>query len=321
MKGRVAVLFVSALGAFPLTAASVRAQETPDPRAHHQVVYHAGEGRVYLLGGSTRRGEGYHYFDDLWAWTGEAWTRAGSLPFPRSSHRVIYDRSRNALVLFGGGSGRAFATDDTLWEWRAGRWSKLADALNAGRAEPGMCYDRERQRIVLFGGWDRSNRLSRTTREWTGDALVQMDATGPTARAGHAFLYVPARRRCWLFGGRSEDGYLSDTWEWDGTAWHRLDVVGPSPRWFFGAASDEARGRVVIFGGSGPDGDLGDTWSWDGTDWALVARDGPSPRGMAKLASDGSGLLLFGGRARTREGFQDQNDTWQLLDRSWTRKR
>lgn len=41
-------------------------QRVPAARAHHELVYHAGEGRAYLIGGSTRQGDGsYEYFDDV----------------------------------------------------------------------------------------------------------------------------------------------------------------------------------------------------------------------------------------------------------------
>lgn len=320
----VVLAFVGGLAVLPGRPAL--AQASPDARAHHRLVYHAGDERTYLLGGSTRRSDGYHYFDDVWAWDGADWTRVGSLPFPRSSHAVVYHDGRNSLVLFGGGSDGTFAADGALLEWSDDGWS-VPGERDDGAAEPAMCYDRKRARIVLFGGWDAANRFSGATWEWTDDAFVEARTAGPSPRAGHALVYDPARERCLLFGGRSEDGYLSDTWEWDGSEWRRVDASGPSARWFFGAATDDANRRVVIFGGNGPEGDqggpwaLGDTWAWDGNAWELLSRSGPSPRGSPRLAFDGRAIVLFGGRVRTPEGFHDLGDTWQLDGRAWVRRR
>jgi hypothetical protein len=300
---------------------SAGAQDSPEARAHHQLVYHADEGLVYLLGGSTRTGDAYHYFDDVWRWDGTAWIRDGSLPFPRSSHRVVHHADRGSILLFGGGAEGEFASDGTIWEWREGDWSAVAPAPGEGRAEPGMCYDRRRRRVVVFGGWNSARERVGDTWEWSGRAAPFVDGRRPASRAGHAFLYDPKSRRCLLFGGRDDEGFRSDTWLWDGATWERVSVTGPSPRWFFGAATDAANQRVVIFGGNGPTGDLGDTWVWDGTEWTLLTTDGPTARGMAKLAFDGHGVLLFGGRTVRPGGFTDHGDTWQLRDRRWTRKR
>lgn len=285
------------------------------------MVYHAGERRAYLLGGSTRRENAYHYFDDIWYWSGADWMRSDAMPFARSSHRVVYHGGRNSLVLFGGGSGRTFAADGVLWEWRATRWGVLGERLGGGLAEPAMCYDWRRARVVIFGGWDAASRMVSVTWEWTGQAVVEVARRGPSPRAGHALFYDPRRQRCLLFGGRSDGEFLADTWEWDGVEWRRLEAAGPPARWFFGTATDHASRRIVIFGGSGPDGDLGDTWSWDGERWELLSRDGPSPRGMPRMAFGGDRIVLFGGRVRTTEGYRDQNDTWVLDGRIWTRRR
>ncbi len=316
---------VSALPALP-----VRGQADPDARAHHQLVYHSGKERVYLVGGSTRREGGYHYFDDVWSWDGAAWTAAESLPFPRSSHRVVYDPQRNSLILFGGGFADALRAEGIVWEWRPEGWKAIDGDFRAAAAEPELCYDRSRNRIVIFGGWDADAAFRGDTWEWTGADLVPVDSVGPGPRAGHAFLYDPSSRRCLLFGGRGADGYHADTWEWDGRTWNRLDVTGPSPRWFFGAATDLEGERIVIFGGRGPDapvigrddtGDLRDTWIWNGEGWERLDGAGPPARSGTQMAFTGRSIVLFGGREERPDAFYDRNDLWELHGTSWARRR
>lgn len=318
-------------------AVRTASRRPPAARAHHQLVYHGGEERAYLIGGSTPHGDGYHYFDDVWARDADGWVRSAPLPFPRSSHAVVYDAGRDRLVLFGGGFARAVRAEGVLWERGDDGWRVLGGHLDAGRNEPGMCYDRRRDRIVVFGGWDASSTYRGDTWEWTGGVLERVDSpptseddserpTGsltsrPVPRAGHAFLYDPVREACLLFGGRGEDGWLADTWAWDGTSWKKLDVDGPSPsaRWFFGAATDLVEERIVLFGGTGPGGDLSDTWAWDGAAWSRLDATGPPARSMAKLAFHGDGVLLFGGRQELPEGHRDLNDAWILRHGDWMR--
>jgi hypothetical protein len=134
------------------------------------------------------------------------------------------------------------------------------------------------------------------------------------------FAYDPRRQRCLLFGGRGADDVLGDTWEWDGTAWRQIHTSGPSPRMVGAAATDLTNDRIILFSGWTADQTLlDDTWAWDGEKWELISRAGPPPRISGQLAFDGTGVVLFGGRTRTADGFRDLNDTWRLQGTSWVR--
>lgn len=320
MRGALVRIGVLATGLLIGLPAGTQAQSVPDPRAHHELVYHTGEGRVYLIGGSTRRGEGYHWFDDVWAWDGTGWRAQAPLPFPRSSHRVVYVPQRRSLVLFGGQFERALRAEGVVWRRGEGGWRAVGGHAAAGRDEPGLCHDPERGRTVMFGGWDADAAYRGETWEWDGERLELVDSAGPRARAGHAFVYDPVRGGCLLFGGRDDDGYLGDTWTWNGERWQRLDVEGPEARWFAGAAADPVGGRIVLFAGRGTTGDLGDTWTWNGQSWRRLHGAGPPARSMAKLAPTGTGVLLFGGRVADAAGFHDLGDTWELRGGTWSER-
>lgn len=291
----------------------------PAARAHHQLVYHAGEERAYLIGGSTREGDGYRYFRDVWRREGDRWVPHPELPFPRSSHGAVYHAGRDDLLLFGGGFQSAVAAEGVLWARDSDGWQALAGRADAGRDEPGMCYDEERDTVVLFGGWGPDRDYRDETWAWSGDGLILADTLGPAPRAGHVLVFDPVLRRCLLHGGRGEDGYLDDTWTWDGTRWREEEIPGPGARWFAGAAMDAGLDRIVLFGGRGPEGDLADTWSWTGRGWERLdlRGDGPEPRSMAGLAFTTDGVILFGGRTSTVGGFHDHHDTWILRGDRW----
>jgi hypothetical protein len=312
-----------------LAGNAVNAQLVPAARAHHQLVYDAGAARTYLIGGSTRWDEGYHYFDDIWYLDGAKWTQIASLPFPRSSHRVVYHEERNSLILFGGGFAQAVRAEGIIWEWNEEVWKAIDGNVRAGTGEPEICYDHSRDRMVIFGGWDAASAFRGDTWEWLEPGLVQVDGTGPSARAGHVFTYDPVRQTCLLFGGQGADGYLADTWEWDGRSWREIDVRGPSARWFPASVTDSERDRIVVFGGRGPDalvpgrdasGNLDDTWIWDGRAWEQLPNSGPDARMGAQLSRDDAGLVLFGGRVERPEGFEDRNDLWELHGQTWRRR-
>lgn len=312
-----------------MLAAAAWLQPTPGARAHHQLVYHAGARLTYLIGGSTRHDAGYHYFDDVWSWDGSRWRLVDTLPFPRSSHRVIYHPQRNSLILFGGGFANAVRADGILWEWSGTNWKAVDGNHRAGAAEPGVCYDSGRGRLVAFGGWDGANNFRGDTWEWRPNGLVQVDTSGPGPRAGHAFVYDPVRRSCLLFGGRGPNGFYADTWEYNGITWSELRVQGPPRRWFAGATADPTNARIVLFGGRGPDapvigrdasGDYGDTWIWDGLRWQQLTETGPPPRSGGQLAVAGNNVVLFGGREEKSDAFHDRNDLWELRGRTWVHR-
>lgn len=89
----------------------------PPPRAHHTLVHHEAEGRLYLIGGRTPGEEGHHYFDEVWAREAGGWELVARLPFSRSNHRTVYAPDRGSVLLFGGTDGRGLEADSVLREW------------------------------------------------------------------------------------------------------------------------------------------------------------------------------------------------------------
>jgi Tol biopolymer transport system component len=295
---------------------------TPRARAHHRLVS-GPAGEVLLVGGSTRTDSGYVWFDDVWSWRAHsaAWIRLDPLPFTRSSHALAYDRARREVVLIGGIGGPGDNAGGTVWLWAGEDWERRDEVSDDGWAEPAACYDRARERVVVFGGWDRDNEFRGDTWEWDGRELVSVARAGPAARAGHDMAFDLVEGRCIMFGGRGEDGFLSDTWAWNGGTWEQVatGAEGPPPRWFFGMTTADAWDRVVLFGGATDEGDLADSWEWNGAAWSRVEVEGPPARAMSRIAFDGEYVLLFGGRQR-RQGsppFVDLADAWLFDGERW----
>lgn len=253
----------------------------PGPHSSHGLVYDPVRQRAVLFGGWN----GTNLLDQTWEWDGAAgtWTQRTPAVRPpaRYSHAMVYDASRQRVLLFGGYCGTGCALADT-WEWDGanGTWTQRTPALApTARFSAGLAYDGARQRAVLFGGRTLAARANDHW-EWDGAAGTWTQRTGlgvvPSARSAHRLIYDAARQRCVLFGGFA-GVFVNDTWEFDGNAWlARTPTTPPSARAFFGFEYDAQRRRGVLYGG-----DLG-AGPAQGT--ALYA-----PRTPAQVASFGVG--------------------------------
>src|SRR5439155_857143 len=155
-----------------------------------------------------------------------------------------------------------------------------------------MAYFPPTGQVVLFGRARPGSRFGETwlwdgvtwTR-WTptGDVPYDVGDTGGMA-------YDAATGKLVMFGGRTTDFYVDDTWTWDGTNWtEQAPSTVPPARNFPGFAEDAARGVVVMFGGEAVSGELGDTWFWTGQDWTEVHPvRSPHGRDSASMAFDGA---------------------------------
>jgi hypothetical protein len=246
-------------------------------------------------------------------------------PGVRNAHVLVYDASRERVVLFAG-ADEARVRDDT-WEWDGGAWRLVTTQGPGPRTFPGAAYDYEHGGVLLFGG----NRVLFGTGD-QGDTFLgdtwwlkegkwsRRDVEGPPARAEAAMAYDRRRQRVVLFGGyyrtAGSNVRLGDTWEWDGARWRRISTNGPPPRSGLAVAYDESRERVVTFGGSGRSNE---TWAWDGSAWRRVPSGGPEPRFNAALTYSlaNGALLRFGGfieGGRTADTWLLDGDLWRRLE-------
>ncbi|MCC6676314.1 MAG: hypothetical protein IT436_04145 [Phycisphaerales bacterium] len=158
------------------------------------------------------------------------------------------------------------------------------------------------------------------TEQW-----VQVNAAGPSPRAGHQMVYDSVRGRVVLFGGKpSGSQAFNDTWEWDGGGWQQISPTEPipAPRAEFAMAYDSVRGAVVVFGGEIPgvcwtNPIYDDTWEWDGVRWEKQAPEThPDARTSLSGAFDAARgrAVLFSGAARCLFA---PADTWLWDGLTW----
>ena len=105
----------------------------------------------------------------------------------------------------------------------------------------------------------------------------------PPARAYFSMAYDEVNHNIVLYGGKSKDGYLDDTWLWDGEVWVEANPTTPPPaRGFHHLLYDPQRQKVVLYGGYDNDY-LNDGWEWDGGEWQPVHFESFTPHATCNL--------------------------------------
>ncbi len=93
----------------------------PGARHNHAMAFDSDRNVGILFGGYNDARIPYTVFGDTWAWSGTSWTREATTgPSARASLAMAYDRTRHAVVLFGGfdpNDGSAGPTSGETWEY------------------------------------------------------------------------------------------------------------------------------------------------------------------------------------------------------------
>jgi hypothetical protein len=288
----------------------------PQERFSTAMAYDSFRNVVVMTSGRFDTFEGIR---DTWEWNGTGWlqrrTATQNDPGGRFGHAVAYDSHRKRLVLFGGRNLGTVAGD--TWEWDGERWQlKLLFGGPSARDQHTMVYDTVRRETILFGGFDTTN--NRETWAWNGTTWTLKSNTGPAARVAHAMAWDENRGVAVMFGGVGGTRFR-DIWEWNGSTWTlRANNAGPSARDSHTMAFDPVRGETLVFGGD--DGAFRqDTWAWTGSSWIQKASTGPRPSRYAKMAFDGSAVMLFGGQLSFTTG-DVSNETWAWNGTAWSLK-
>jgi len=140
------------------------------------MAYDAAHIETILFGGNYSVGK---LLNDTWAWDGEIWRELSPTNSPpeRDRAKLVYDRARQNLILFGGGS-YAISLNDT-WIWDGVDWIEQHPLQTPPRlVDFGMTYDESRQQVILWGDW--ISPLTPDGREtgtwaWDGQEWTQLD--------------------------------------------------------------------------------------------------------------------------------------------------
>jgi hypothetical protein len=240
------------------------------------------------------------------------WVRLTPL-VPRTSASLVYDASREILLLFGGMNDPGDAGVWFLSLRDEGRdWVALEPRgdLPTARYGHSAVLDRASDRMMVFGGRDQNSdgllnevwelRLQ-SEPEWS---RVTPGGAAPSRRYAHAALLDPVGNRMIVFGG-FDGSYLNDVWAFslDGEpAWTRLLPEGeaPAPRSGMAAVYDSKSNSMIVCGGTNGQTVFGDVWGLSlgaVPRWTKLSDDGTPGRygHVAALDVPMRELIVFGG--------------------------
>jgi hypothetical protein len=249
-------------------------------------------------------------------------------PPARSLAGMVYDETRQGMVLFGGLSGPTVignsssarvAFDDT-WVWTGRRWARLqTEHAPEARYAFVMEYDSNRDQTVLFGGLKTD--LTHFNDTWIfkdGDWQQLNTPNAPSARRISGSVFDPIRDRMILFGGADPDtAALSDTWAFDGTTWTKIHdngpkVIGP-------VLTYDAQRDAILLLGRGETTAVPEMYRWTGSGWEKLAPTllprCPAQSAMAFQRHNGK-VLQYGGVCANGVG---NNETLEWDGTNWTK--
>jgi hypothetical protein len=310
---------------------------SPTPRYYAAMAYDPARNEVVLFGGYLSTDVARS--DDTWVYkvTGgfRTWSKKDPSKHPPASNAaaMVYDYSRNAIILHGGqvGSAQGYgASSKETWEWNGSNWASVSTAgpsisWHAMASNPFMRV------TLLFGGWEGGYDGSRKneTWEWSGSTWTKRTPPGnPGKREMHAMAYDEKRGEWVMFGGSAFVGPLNDTWTWNGAKW-RDPISNPLPTEGCTLTYDSGRNNCVLFGGEVTSPLLmptNATWIWYDDAWTQppLSTSPPPARQWHAAAFDAvrQETVIFGGWDSYGSLL---NDTWTFtLDASgvgnWTQK-
>jgi hypothetical protein len=272
----------------------------PTGRGEQSSAYDPCNRRIILFGGNDFQPEECADFGpkrfqgDTWIYSLEHdnWARLDLdvAPSARGRHRMVFDRSRKKVYLFGGrfrqqmNSG-SYTVFDDLWSFdvNTDTWSVLqtsGEPPNA-RSNTAMVYDHVNDRVILFGGSTSTSGLNFSPLSDTYildiDSLVWRRVQGnnvPTRRLFHDMVIDAAHGKAFILGGGDENAFTgpfyADAWAFDLTeeTWEQVwdgRGTGPDARINPALVEDTEGGRIILFGGHDDTrvGHRNDVWAFD----------------------------------------------------------
>ena len=130
------------------------AENPPDPRQMHGLVYDAANDVVILYGG--RRSDGGAYYNDTWAYNYEtnSWRslNPGQSPPMQDHVNLAYDVMHERTIFFGGEAGLGEAEIGTwAYDYKMNNWSELSIEISPTSDHSSFIYNPKMGNFLLFG--------------------------------------------------------------------------------------------------------------------------------------------------------------------------
>jgi len=175
---------------------------------------------ILLFGGGTATAA---TTSETWLWQADQWRQLRPRTSP-PAHRnpvLVYDGRRDRVVMFGG-EGPLLE----VWEWDGVDWSPVPQTGAPPAAVIAGAYHAATKEVIVFDG--------SVTHRWDGTGWLKVTGIQPPQRTRTTMAYLATSANTGvivLFGGRSTQALLDDTWTFDGTEWRlHTGTMRPTPR-------------------------------------------------------------------------------------------
>lgn len=266
----------------------------PPKRILAGAAFDAIRDRVVLFGGTTLVTTGktgsFTPLYDTWEFDGTTWTRTIESGPQVQKPNLVFDESRNQLLLIG--INEKFETQMYAYDGAARVWNKLTpETLPPCVNEAAATYNRNEQKIFLLGGvCSVEGNRSPSTEEvymWDGTTWTKTDTKTQLFRVSNPGIAFDAERNAVVvFGGTTAFSVpRHDTYRFAEGDWVTLtDTVAPGPRSLFGMDSDPANKTLYLVGGLTDLDYFSDFWKYHDGAWEKIAAE-KGPQCLSPLAA------------------------------------
>ncbi len=206
---------------------------SPSPRAEMSMAYDSKRNAMVLFGGYTIENGEYVKLADTWEFRDGDWELVGeSGPSPRHGAGVVYDPTRETVLLFGGSTEdkQYGPSKGETWQWDGRVWLQVDMDQPLGVFNAAMAWDKSKRAVIRFGGWNGDSRINETW-ELSGNRWVRVATKlSPDARNHSALVYDEWNERLVLFGGHDGKNVFGDVWTFQNGAWNQLVDASPVRR-------------------------------------------------------------------------------------------
>ncbi len=205
----------------------------PEERWRGGFAYDAETGYMVLTGGTDSAGTALM---DTWAFSNNTWTdltskiTGGAPGLYRTT--MTYDDFDHEIVLFGGSSNSASATDET-WVYQNLTWSEVHSTNSpADRVYPSLGYDPARDAVIMTGGSPDSGTGTPFSDTWSfqnGNWTELDPATSAPATAYTQLVWDPMGGYMLEYGGYTNTEFLYNTWTFNSpiVVWANISPATP----------------------------------------------------------------------------------------------
>ena len=265
-------------------------ESNPQPRTFTSLIYDSENDRLILFGGSKvlfgKAPDSQNLLNDTWQFKNNQWEKltTNNAPSSRAEAAMVYDKSRSAIVLFGGydiQNSEYIKLKDT-WGFHHNDWHLISTEGPSARHGVSMAYRTEGKSVVLFGGSTIDKQYGKAkgeTWKWNGNEWNKLEIEQPAGMFNATMAYHEEQGALIRFGGWDGESRVNQTWSFRDNKWDMLDIdESPAARNHSAIVYDEKKKRIILFGGHDGEQVFGDIWTYSDSQWRKISDPQPVKR-------------------------------------------